>query len=274
MLHILVQAIEITSLVFVMMVVVDYLDVRTKGRFHDLVRRGRWRQYTLASFLGATPGCAGAFFSVSLYVHGFFSFGAIVATMIATSGDEAFVMFAMFPREALILMALLFALGLVLGRITDWLADYFHFVPSECKLHEYHAGRETLRHYFREHVWKHIVRRHLARVFVWTFAALAAVEAGMRHWQLNALVEDHLWLIFVLSALLGVIPESGPNLIIVSMFASGVIPFSILLTNSIVQDGHGMLPLFSYTMRDALLIKGVNLIFGLLIGGAAYLLGI
>ena len=32
----------------------------------------------LASFLGSTPGCLGAFMNVSLYIHGTISFGAIV----------------------------------------------------------------------------------------------------------------------------------------------------------------------------------------------------
>jgi hypothetical protein len=81
-------------------------------------------------------------------------------------------------------------------------------------------------------------------------------------------------LIFLICALVGIIPESGPHMIFVMMFANGLIPFSILLTSSVVQDGHGMLPLFSYTVKDSVLIKLFNLIFAIVIGLPLFLLGV
>ena len=75
--------------VFVMMLLVDFVDSISKKRISHIMKGGQWRQYTLASFFGSTPGCLGAFMNVSLYVHGMISFGAIVGGMIATSGDEA-----------------------------------------------------------------------------------------------------------------------------------------------------------------------------------------
>ena len=80
-------------------------------------------------------------------------------------------------------------------------------------------------------------------------------------------------LIFLICALVGIIPESSPHMIFVMMFANGLIPFSILLTSSIVQDGHGMLPLFSYTIKDSVLIKMFNLLFAIVIGLPLFLLG-
>jgi hypothetical protein len=62
-------------------------------------------------------------------------------------------------------------------------------------------------------------------------------------------------------------------MIFVMLYARGLIPFSILLASSIVQDGHGMLPLLSYTVRDSLLIKVFNLVFGIVIGLAFYTAG-
>jgi len=267
--------VRITLLVFVMMVLVDYVDVRTQGRLRSLIQGRRWRQYTVTSLLGATPGCLGAFMSITLYVHGFLTFGAIVGSMIATCGDEAFVMLVMFPKKALLLFALLFVLGVLFGWVADWLAKPLHIIPcEECKLQEYHPGEETALHYVRDHVWGHIVRRHIWRVFAWTFLALLLVDTGMRQWELDEFVTAHMGLVLILSALIGVIPESGPNLIFVTLFADGVIPFSVLLTNAIVQDGHGMLPLLSYTVKDAILIKAFNLAFALAIGSTAYFAGL
>lgn len=61
--------------------------------------------------------------------------------------------------------------------------------------------------------------------------------------------------------------------VFVMMYAQGLVPFSVLFTASFVQDGHGMLPLLSYSFKDAVLIKIFNLIFGLATGGAVYILG-
>ncbi len=117
-LEILQHSIKITILVFLMMIVVDFIDVKSRGRLKEFVK-GNGRQYTTASFLGATPGCLGAFMNVTLYIHGFLTFGAIVAGMIATSGDEAFIMLAQFPEQALILFAILFVIAIPIGWLTD-----------------------------------------------------------------------------------------------------------------------------------------------------------
>jgi hypothetical protein len=66
--------------------------------------------------------------------------------------------------------------------------------------------------------------------------------------------------------LVGLIPESGPHIIFVKLFADGMIPFSVLLTSSIVQDGHGMLPMLSYSIEDTVKIKLFNFAFGIIIG--------
>ena len=63
-------------------------------------------------------------------------------------------------------------------------------------------------------------------------------------------------------------------MVFVMMFANGLVPFSILLTSSIVQDGHGMLPLFSYSVKDAIMIKIFNFIFAITIGLPLLLLGL
>jgi len=59
----------ITIFVFVMMLIVDYINVLTKGDMEKALKGGRSRQYAIASFLGATPGCLGAFANVSFSFH-------------------------------------------------------------------------------------------------------------------------------------------------------------------------------------------------------------
>lgn len=90
----------------------------------------------------------------------------------------------------------------------------------------------------------------------------------------EALIKDNLVIVLLIAVLVGLIPESGPHLIFVTLFAQGSIPFSILLANSIVQDGHGTLPLFAVSTRAFIMLKIVNMAFGLLLGFAGlYIIG-
>jgi len=79
---------------------------------------------------------------------------------------------------------------------------------------------------------------------------------GLRFWNLEAFVKAYVFWILLIAGLVGIIPESGSHLLFVTMFAQGLIPFSVLLASSIVQDGH----------RISLLIKVFNLAIGLRIG--------
>lgn len=80
------HALVITTCVFVMMLLVDYLNVATSGKLLMIVKGNRLRQYSIASLLGATPGRLGSFLNVSFYIHGLLSFGAMASAMVATSG--------------------------------------------------------------------------------------------------------------------------------------------------------------------------------------------
>jgi len=82
-------------------------------------------------FLVLRRGAWGAFMNVTLYVRGMISFGAIVGGMIATSGDEAFVMLAQFPGIALLLFGSLFVCGIVFAWISDKIIEITGVVPCE-----------------------------------------------------------------------------------------------------------------------------------------------
>jgi len=68
--------------------------------------------------------------------------------------------------------------------------------------------------------------------------------------------------------LIGFIPESGPHLIFTILYAQGALPASILVANTVVQDGHGMLPMLAHSRKDFLFIKAVVFVVGVTIGAA------
>lgn len=354
----------ITGFVFVMMLVIEYVNVLSSGAWQQRLASARAGQYLFAALMGVIPGCLGAFIVVAMYSHRMLSLGAVVAAMIATSGDEAFVMLALIPKEALLLHALLFGIGVAGGFITDvvagryrtfprrkpplaWLAPAAHPAQAlqrgeisageSCEGFEVHTfescqcfprgrilaqwkERSPFRtvlavtlalfiiaaasgqvgppqwnwirisillvtgvalfivatvpdHFLEEHLWNHVARRHAPRIFPWTFGALIVTHLLTGQLHLENMIRDNHWMVLILASLVGIIPESGPHLLFVTLFAEGAVPFSILLASSIVQDGHGMLPLLAHSRREFLIIKFINLAVGFAVGVVGLTLG-
>ena len=93
------NSILITGLVVVMMMMIESLNIESKGLFFKGLKKTKVGQVVFGALLGSIPGCMGGFATVSLYTHKMFSFGALIAMMIASSGDEAFIMLAMIPER-------------------------------------------------------------------------------------------------------------------------------------------------------------------------------
>jgi hypothetical protein len=344
--------VTITGFVVVMMLFIEYLNVATRGRWSKKLLRSGFSQIVTASLLGLIPGCLGGFAAVSLFTHRMISFGALIAAMIASSGDEAFVMFALFPGKALMIQGILLVIALAAGILTDrFLKDYRPLItePHPFELHhqddssrrnpweniKFHlrknfsnlsfnrfllmaglllfifsllsgwGGHEeevstslgffredsfnllfailsagalliiaiAEEHFLEDHLWNHIIRKHFLRIFLWTLAALIFIRV------IGVFVDAESWIgqnqlsVLLIAVLLGIIPESGPHLIFVTLFAEGSLPLSILLASSIVQDGHSGLPLLAETKQGFLLVKAINLTIGLAIGLSGYFWG-
>ena len=274
--NILLQTAQVTLLVLVMMTLVDAVNVWTRGKLASMLKgAGRWRQYVVSSLIGAAPGCMGGFTNVSLYVHGMITFGALAGSMAAVSGDEAFVMLAMFPKTALLLFGVLFVIGVVAGWLTDRAVNKWNISTCEdCETQQFHPTQEGPLHYLKDHIWHHIIRTHLWKTALWTFGALFVVEFGLQYWNLGHITSQYMIVLLFVGAFIGLVPESGPHLIFVTMFANGLIPFSVLLTSSIVQDGHGMLPLLSYSFKDSMKVKAFNFGFGVIVGLILFAFGL
>jgi hypothetical protein len=87
----------------------------------ELLKRAQRWQALFSSLLGAMPGCGGAIIVVTQYTRGYVSFGSVVAVLIATMGDAAFLLLAREPMTALGVMTVSVALGWASGVIIDWL---------------------------------------------------------------------------------------------------------------------------------------------------------
>ncbi len=315
-----------------MMLVIEYINVFSQGKWQNRLSRYQAGQYFFAALLGTVPGCLGSFAIVSMYTHRMISFGAVVSAMIATSGDESFAMLSLVPKDALLLIVLLFVLGVAGGALTDaFIGKRYRPLNTLCPGHEFHiAGKcecfpsfKTVlgqwkrctptrgmlsffvtvllsSHLFgiigpaswdgvrialflitfltffivvtvpdqllKDYFWDRVVQKQSLKIFFWTFGALAALFFLSHNVFLEGILKENQWTAMITASVVGLIPESGPHYIFTTLYVKDLIPFSVLLANSIVQDGHGLLPMLSYSRKAFIGIKAINLAIGLLAG--------
>jgi hypothetical protein len=337
-LSVLQHTLMITLFVLVVMLMIEYITVQTHGKWSKPLGKSRFLQIIVAAALGLIPGCLGGFTSVSLYLHRTFNFAALLTSMLSTTGDEAFVMFSMFPGKALILNIYLLVISVVTGlayylvfkdkspliseekdiQLHDDEPDCICWAPKMIvpqlrkitftralliaggllfMLHlfttaEFHQpnGWEKATyvivtviglfivttvpdHFLNEHLWKHTIKRHIPRIFIWTLIAFLIIDVFLAYFDLDKWISSNTLIMLVLALLIGIIPQSGPHIIFVTLFASGSIPFSVLMANSVVQDGHGAIPLLAESPRSFIMMKAIKLSIGILAGVAGLLLG-
>jgi len=277
----LVVSVQITLIIFVLMILVELLVLKYQSKIISLISKNKFFGYLISSFFGIIPGCVGTFAMDSLYMSGLLGFGGIVAAMIATSGDEAFMMMAMATEGeiswtiVLVLILTLFFLGIAGAFIADYLKRKFNFkFYNKCKIIHHDVVEFKIGHFLKEHIYHHIIKKHLWQIFLWLFFSVFVINlvASMVDVEL-IFSSSNLIYILLIAALVGVLPISGPNIFLLVLFSKGLIPFSVLLANSIIQDGHGLLPIMGFSMDDAVKIKLFNFIFGLIVGFSLFALG-
>jgi hypothetical protein len=338
------HTIMITSFVMVMMLIIEFINVQTKGKFSTAVQKSTHTQVLMAVLLGIIPGCMGVFALVSLYTHNLIRFGALVAAMIATFGDEAFIMFSAAPQKALILSGVLIVTALFSGYAINFFLKKKSFSPSyrHFEIHQEHEqtfllkwatirnnlhkptferaiilfglltfifllltgtighGHGTIdhhgewgwiritfllssiiaftivsvvsNHFLHEHIWEHIIKKHFIKIFLWILGTMIVIHLLMEQLDLESWIRDNNLLVLLLAILVGIIPTSGPHLLFINLFLTGNIPFSILLANSIVQEGHGGLPLLAESKRSFIYLKIIKIIIACIIGIAGFLI--
>ncbi|MDY5319353.1 MAG: putative manganese transporter [Candidatus Egerieousia sp.] len=408
LLEVLRNAVLITGLVLIMMLMIEYCNIGSHGSLFARLKSSGINQVLIGTLLGLVPGCIGGFAAVSLFTHKLLSFGALTAMMIASSGDEAFVMLATMPLKALLLFAILGALAIVTGLVCDrylFKEQNFAFCPDGYEIHKEHdssiaspfrlssykdalrrpsrerllllagialfvvallsgfaghdhaghdhavhqeaavhqevalheevahnhelheeaahnhtlhehvAHQESLQeiieerhlstftlhlldeewmnclfaimsivtllftatakeHFIKEHLWHHVIKRHLLSIFLWTLGGLAVCKIGVQYLNIEEWVSSNMIFVILLAVAIGIIPESGPHLVFVTLYLNGIVPFSVLLANSISQDGHTALPLLASSRKTFLKAKAVNIVIGAVLGILLYLSGL
>ena len=393
------QTLIITTLVIGMMMVIEFINVRTGGLWSKRLQKSPWIQILFAIIMGIIPGCLGTYTVVSLYVHRVVNFPALMAALITTTGDEAFFMFSLFPEKALLINLILIVLAIIVATILQFsLKNKFiglkdkemsfpihenescshshhhhhsvkkniknisfvrallitlclgvltlvlsgvidgshhlnllmggaseesvmHSIESQqvtespshqdcggehhhCHIHSHqvtetsshqdcgeghhhsHGGEaDWIRiiliilfvailiivivaeeHFLEEHLWQHVIKVHLPKIFFWTFTVILSLTILNNYVNIHDIIDSKPFIVLLIAILIGLIPQSGPHLIFLILFANGDLPLGIFLANCIVQDGHGALPLLAESRKAFLVSKAIKVVVALVLG--------
>ncbi len=391
--------VQVTAFVGAVLLLFGYVDYLLSGRLIKMIERSKKFQPIIGAFLGLTPGCGGAIFLMPLFPRRIVSFGTVVAALIATMGDSAFVFLTVMPKQFVQVSAITFVLAVIVGYIVDLfplgerLVSQFEADQERKKLER--EAHKAMDHVFETETgigpeeWKHIGHAegdeidlilhhgvkghqptdtlgykltHNAYIVYWIVIAIGLILGVMDILQvdINALFLPNLGLVFgllgtvfsvimmvfskkffvadtheesemklaslketlihnaqetafvgtwvfvaylayelfvlllgsgshaageavmaqflaqtgllavLIGVLIGVIPGCGPQIIFVTLFTKGLVPFAAVLANAVSQDGDALFPLIAIDRRSAFWATLITTIPALVLGLVAY----
>ncbi len=283
---------------------------------------GVW-QVPTAGCLGALPGCGGAVVVITAFARGNITLGAMVAALIGTMGDAAFLLLAKEPTTYVKVMVISIISAIVCG----WLVDRLHrgdLYSSEIRFLG-HKVIGNLRYRDKTYimiaipglilgtmqlmqidlyalgpvvlsiglvgaalsvsVWAispvnaitlskdHPFTRtteETSFVTVWVIVAYLAYEYAYAFFGLDlAGLAEAAWIFIpLLAILIGFVPGCGPQILVTTLYLSGIIPFAALIGNAISNDGDALFPAIALTPRMAVIATLYSAIPALIISYA------
>lgn len=109
-------------------------------------------------------------------------------------------------------------------------------------------------------------------VTVWVIAAFLLFELGMHFSGADLAAWFDTWgpLVPLIAVLVGFLPGCGPQIIVTTLYLTGVIPVAALLANAISNDGDALFPAIALAPRAAIVATLYSGIPALIVGYAAY----
>ena len=122
----------VTVFVAAMVLLFSWLQYITAGRFVSWIRENTRFQPVIGAMMGLTPGCGGAIIVMPMYARGYVTYGTVIATLIATLGDAAFVLIGAVFQDSSFLtpVIVVHATSFVVGVFWGYLVDKLEVTPT------------------------------------------------------------------------------------------------------------------------------------------------
>lgn len=111
--------VDVTVFVGVALLIFGVINYKLEGKLVEYIAERKVYQPIIGALLGLIPGCGGAILVMPLYVRKKVSFGTVIAALIATAGDSAFVLISKDIWGFVALSAISFVVAVVCGYLVD-----------------------------------------------------------------------------------------------------------------------------------------------------------
>ena len=151
---------HVGSMIGFFILLFGYINYKTSGNFTYIISKNKRLQPLIGAFIGAIPGCGGSLAIMPLYIQNKLSFGTIVASLISSMGDAAFILISA-NFKVYIFVTLV---GLITGIITGYIVDLFRLeIRLNLKRQKYKPltrGITTLKLYNKNNVPDNLADNH------------------------------------------------------------------------------------------------------------------
>lgn len=224
------------------------------------------------ALLGLVPQCGFSVIGSNLYAKRVITLGTILAVYLSTS-DEALIVMLTSPNrilDVLLIMGLKFVIAFVAGYLIDLFVGkkpleedchHCHHHDDSCEDEEL-VGEE---HCCSHTDWKQITKCTVKRtISVWLFIVAVSFVFG---YGVELVGEDRLYEIMLtdsifqplITALVGLIPNCAPSVILAQMYINGAISLGSVVSGLCTSAGVGLMVLFHVNrgLKSNLAVLGV-----------------
>ncbi len=254
--HSLIDSAKVLPFLLIAFTVLEYIEAKIEEKSSAVIQNAKKTGPFMGALLGLVPQCGFSVIGSNFYAKRIITLGTLIAIYLSTS-DEALLIMLTSPEHFPDVLCIM-GLKLVIAVIAGYLIDLFlrKSEKEDCN-HAHHHGDscEDEELIGEEHCcshtdWKAIAvctLKRTASVFAFLLAITFALEV-----IIGFIAEDSLRAFMLtdsvfqpfLTALIGLIPNCAPSVILAQMYLQGAIGFGSVIAGLCTSTGAGLIVLF------------------------------
>ncbi len=249
--HSFLDTIKILPFLLVAFWLLELLESRASDKTVHLIEKAGKAGPVFGALLGLIPQCGFSVIGSNFYSKRIITVGTLLAIFLSTS-DEAFLVMLTDPKRIPDIL-LIMLIKLIIATIFGFLVDFFfkteitHKHSEECHKNDEDIAEDhcCYKHSFKE-IASCTAKRTLS-VWIFVFAASVALEiaiASLGEEKLHAFMLTDSAFQPLLTALIGLIPNCAPSVILAQMYLSGAVTLGSVIAGLCTSAGVGLLVLF------------------------------
>lgn len=250
-LDIILDALKDSALVFIFVFLIHVILSFIENKLANFLIKRKKTSVLFGSLFGLVPQCGTSVLGADLYIRKYISIGTLVAIFLSCS-DEAFISILTSGKGDKMLMVLpliglKFAIGVLIGLLTDLIFRKQELVEEEHVEHEHTCDHH---HIEEENKWhKHLLHPflHSLEIFAYVLAinlTLGFIIGFVGEENFTDFIQMNKYLSPLFASILGLIPNCASSLLLSELFIEGNLSFGALLSGLLVNAGLGMMMLF------------------------------